>query len=160
MTQNDQDQSLSLRALQAFDNLGGVHAGHRPTHAKGILLTGRFTPSAQAASLTKAPHVQRESTPVTLRLSDFGGIPSIPDNDPNASPRGIAIRFHLREHVHTDIIAHSVDGFPVRTAEEFIEFLQAIGAGSSAIEAFLGSHPAALEFIQAPKPFPSSFAHE
>jgi catalase len=160
MTQNDQEQSLSLRALQAFDNLGGVHAGHRPTHAKGILLTGRFTPSAQAASLTKAPHVQRESTPVTLRLSDFGGIPSIPDNDPNASPRGIAIRFHLGEHVHTDIIAHSVDGFPVRTAEEFIEFLQAIGAGPSAIEAFLGSHPAALEFIQAPKPFPSSFAHE
>ena len=28
------------------------------------------------------------------------------------------------------------------------------------IEVYLGSHPAALDFVQAPKPFPSSFARE
>jgi catalase len=103
---------------------------------------------------------------VSVRFSDFAGIPVIPDNDPNAGPRGIAIRFHLAEHAHTDIIAHSVDGFPVRTAEEFVEFLRAAYASAHAttrptpIEAFLGTHPAALEFVQAPKPFPVSFFTE
>src|SRR6185437_12505793 len=64
---------------------------------------------------------------------------------PNAaSPRGFAIRFHLAEHVHTDIVAHSHDGFPTRTAEEFVELLRAIGnSGPDApkptpIESFLG----------------------
>jgi catalase len=74
--------------------------------------------------------------------------------------------FTWPEHVHTDIIAHSVDAFPVHTAQEFVEFLRAIYAsGPSAskptpIEMFLGTHPAALEFVQARKPFPISFSKE
>jgi catalase len=78
----------------------------------------------------------------------------------------MAIRFHLAEHVHTDILGHSVDGFPARTAEEFVEFLRALYASQqsvekpSPIELFLGSHPAALEFVQVAKPFPVSFARE
>jgi catalase len=103
---------------------------------------------------------------LTIRFSDFAGIPTVPDNSPDASPRGIAIRFHLAEHVHTDIVAHSVDGFPARTAEEFLEFLRAAHASGpsspkpSPIELFLGAHPAALEFVQVPKPIPVSFAKE
>jgi len=103
---------------------------------------------------------------VTVRFSDFAGVPTVPDNDPNASPRGFAVRFHLGEHVHTDIIGHSVDGFPTRTAEEFAEFLKAAGASGpdvpkpTPVEVFLGSHPAALAFVMAPKPFPTSFAKE
>jgi catalase len=152
--------------LQAFDNVNGSQPGFRPAHAKGVLLTARFTPSPHAASLTRAPHLNQSSTPVTVRFSDATGLPAIPDNDPNASPRGIAIRFHLAEHVHTDIIAHSVDGFPVRTAEEFLELLRAIHASGpdaakpAPIEAFLATHPAALEFIQTPKPVPVSFFKE
>ena len=126
-----------------------------------------FTPSSKAASLTRAPHIQRNSTPVTVRFSDFAGIPTVPDNDPQgASPRGCAIRFHLAEHVHTDIVAHSVDTFPVHTAEEFLEFLNALiatdpaGPHPNAIEQFLGAHPAALTFVQTPKPIPTSFAKE
>jgi catalase len=103
---------------------------------------------------------------VTVRFSDATGIPTIPDGDPNASPRGMAIRFHLAEHVHTDIIAHSVEGFPVTTAEEFAEFLRAIYASGpdvpspTPIEQFLSTHPAALAFVQAPKPVPASFLAE
>jgi catalase len=164
-SKDDQLAALSRDALKAFDDLG-FHPGFRPVHAKGSLLSGVFTPSPAASSLTKAPHLHRPSTPVTVRFSDFAGIPTIPDNDPNASPRGIAIRFHLAEHVHTDIVAHSANAFPVRTTEEFIEFLRALGtSGPNApkptpIEAFLGTHPAALAFVQAPKPIPSSFARE
>ena len=157
---------VAEEALQAFDDLSGLQPGFRPTHAKGILLVGRFTPSPDAALLTRAPHLRRSSTPVTVRFSDFGGIPAVPDNDPNASPRGMAVRFHLAEHVHTDIIAHSVDGFPTRTAEEFVEFLSAIYASGlgvarpTPIERFLSTHRAALEFVHAPKPMPASFAKE
>ena len=158
--------SLSHDVLRAFDDLNGPQPGYRPAHAKGILLSGTFTPSPGGSSLTRAPHLHRPFTPVSVRFSDFAGVPTIPDNRPEASPRGIAIRFHLADHVHTDIVAHSFDGFPARTAEEFVEFLRAIHASGpdspkpSPIELFLASHPAALEFVQTPKPIPTSFARE
>jgi catalase len=99
-----------------------------------------------------------------VRFSNSTGLPLIPDADPNSNPRGCAIRFHLAEHVHTDIVSHSTDGFPTRTGAEFLEFLQAASSKDqskpSPIEKFLGSHPKALAFVQAPKPSPSSFAKE
>ncbi|MGH7114153.1 MAG: catalase [Stellaceae bacterium] len=107
------------------------------------------------------------STPVTVRFSDFAGIPTVSDNDPqSASPRGCAVRFHLAKHVHTDIVAHSVDAFPTRSVEGFLEFINALvaiapaGPHPNAIEQFLGAHPAALTFVQTPKPIPTSFAKE
>jgi catalase len=159
--------NLAQDLIQTLDDLSGLHPGHRPAHAKGRFFSGTFTPSPEAASLTRAPHIERESTPVTVRFSNSTGVPTIPDNDPNtASPRGMAIRFHLAEHVHTDIIAHSHNGFPVRTPEEFLEFLRAVVASRTAtssptpIEAFLADHPKALLFVQTPKPIPTSFAGE
>jgi catalase len=130
------------------------------------MVTGTFTPSTEAASLTRAPHIIRESTPATARFSSSTGLPLLPDTDPGANPRGLAIRFNLAEHVHTDIVSHSTDGFPTRTGEEFLEFLRAVAASDSAepasspLERFLASHPAALAFVQTPKPSPASFAKE
>ena len=168
LTPDEKLLALSRETLAVFDKAnGGVHPGFRPAHAKGILLKGTFTPSSEAASLTRATHLHRNSTPVTARLSDFAGIPTVADNDPQgAGPRGFAVRFHLAEHVHTDIIGHSVDNFPVRTAEGLVEFLNAViatdpkGPHPNAIEQFLGAHPAALTFVQIPKPIPTSFAKE
>jgi catalase len=160
--------NLSRNVIEAFDKADrGPHPGFRPAHAKGILLTGEFKPSPEAVGLTRAPHVQLVSIPVTVRFSNFAGFPTVADNDSqNASPRGFAVRFHLAEHVHTDIVAHSVDSFPTRTVEEFLEFINALiatdpaGPHPNAIEQFLGKHPAALAFVQAPKPIPTSFARE
>ena len=168
LTTDPKLMSLSQSVIEGFDKAnGGIHAGYRPAHAKGILLTGVFTPSPEAASLTRAPHVQRNSIPVTARFSDSTGIPAIPDNDPQKSgPRGFAIRFHLGEHVHTDIVSHSIDAFPTRTVDEFLAFLSARlatdpkGPHPNAIEQFLSAHPAALKFVQTPKPIPASFARE
>ena len=168
LTTDEKLLTLGHDVIEAFDKaFGGIHPGFRPAHAKGILLTGVFTPSSEAASLTRAPHIQRNSTPVTVRFSDFAGIPTVPDNDPQgASPRGFAIRFHLAEHIHTDIVAHSVDTFPTRTAEGLLDFLNALiatdpaGPHPNAIEQFLGAHAAALTFVQTPKPIPTSFAKE
>ena len=168
LTADEKLLALSRDVLGAFEKVdGGIHPGFRPAHAKGILLTGVFAPSPQASSLTRAPHLMADSTPVTVRFSDFAGIPNVPDNDPRgASPRGCAIRFHLAEHVHTDIVAHSIDAFPANTAQGFLDFLNAAiatdpaGPHPNAIEQFLGTHPAALAFVQAPKPIPTSFARE
>ena len=156
--------------IQQFDTIFGLHPTFRPAHAKGLLLTGTFTASPEAATITRAPHLARESTPVTVRFSNSTGLPTIPDNNGNANPRGMAIRFHIAERVHTDIVSHSTDGFPVRTGQEFLEFLRALATSDpskpsvpgspSPIEAFLGTHPAALRFVQTPKPAPASFAKE
>jgi catalase len=68
--------------------------------------------------------------------------------------------------VHTDIVSHSTNAFPARTGEDFLELLSAIAATDMAhfpgspLEKYLGTHPAALAFVQAPKPPPSSFARE
>jgi catalase len=157
---------LSEALLAQFDTIFGLHPGFRPAHAKGTMLLGSFVPAAAAKSLSSAPHMNQASTPVLARFSDSTGIPLIPDNDGNAKPLGFAVRFVLGEHVHTDIVSHSTDGFPTHTGAEFLEFLQALAASDPAnlagspLEAFLGTHPAALRFVQTPKPSPVSFAQE
>jgi catalase len=158
--------ALADHLLQQLDVLFGVHPGYRAAHAKGTMLTGSFTPSPAAQQLSRAPHCTRQSTPVTARFSNGTGLPQLPDSSPDANPRGLAIRFHLAEHVHTDIVSHSTDGFPTRDGYQFLEFLQAAAASGpdtpspKPIERFLGSHPAALAFVQAPKPFPVSLARQ
>ncbi len=158
--------ALANDLLQQFDQIFGINPGFRPAHAKGAMLKGVFTPTEGAKTLSRAPHFVRENTPVSVRFSNSTGLPLIPDNHPNAGPRGMAIRFHLAERVHTDIVSHSTDGFPVHTGTEFLEFLRALAASApdaphpTPIEAFLGGHPAALAFVQAPKPAPTSFACE
>jgi len=160
--------ALGKDLLGALDNLfGGPYPGYRAVHAKGALLTGTFAPAPEAASLTRAPHATRTSIPVSVRFSDSAGVPAVPDNDPQgAGPRGCAIRFHLAEHVHTDIVSHSANGFPTRTAEELLEFFRAIAASGPSVphptpvELFVSRHPTARAFVQMPKPFPTSFAKE
>ena len=157
--------ALAQELLDAIDDQFGVHPGFRPAHAKGLMCSGMFRPSAEAAKLTRAPHASSPATAVTVRYSNSTGVPTIPDNDPRRSgPRGMAIRFHLDEHDHTDIVAHSTDGFPVRTGEEFLELVRAVTAFATgrpeALGAFLASHPNAKRFVEAPKPIPTSFARE
>ena len=153
--------ALSEEILKEFETVFGPHAGYRPVHAKGTMLTGTFTPGKEAASLTRAQHAAQASTPVTVRFSDSTGIPLIPDNDANADPRGMAIRFNLAEHVHTDIVAHSANAFPATDGAEFLEFLRAVTQPDKAkVQEFVGSHPKALAFVQAITPLPASFAKE
>jgi catalase len=164
---DDQLIALSSEILKAFDAAnGGVHSGFRAAHAKGIVLSGTFTPAPGGAALTRAPHVQRPSTPVMVRFSDFAGIPTVADNDPNASPRGFAIRFQLGGDATTDIVGHSIEAFPGRTPQDLMAFLLAAAASGPGaakplpIETYLATHPEALAFVQASKPFPTSFARE
>lgn len=121
-------------------------------------MKGYFKPTAKAAELSKAPHLNSSSTPVLVRFSSSTGIPDIPDTKSDANPRGMGIRFVLGDdgHRHTDIIAHSTAFFPVRTGEGFLQLLSAIGGGT--IGEFLRENPAAAAFVIDPKPSPTSFA--
>jgi catalase len=142
----------------------GPYKGFRANHAKGVMAEGSFQPSAEAASISKAPHLQDAASPITVRFSNATGVPTIADTDGSAMPKGMAIRFTLPDGSPSDIVALSVNGFPVATPEEFLGLLNAVaesgpGAPSpSPVQQFLGSHPAAAKFVTTPKPVPVSFA--
>ena len=103
--------------------------------------------------------------PVTVRFSDATGVPTIPDGDPNANPHGMAVCFHLPDGGEMDIVANSLAFFPVATGEQFRDLLRAVAASGpdaakpTALEQFLGGHPAALPALQSAAT-PSSFARE
>jgi catalase len=143
---------------------GGPHQGYRANHAKGIVVQGEFVPAKSAASLSKAVHLQTKSSPVTVRFSNATGVPTIPDANGNAFPKGVAIRFQLADGAYTDIVSISTNGFPAAQPEDFLGLLNAVAAsGSEAakptpVEQFLSAHPAALAFVQMPKPAPVSFS--
>jgi catalase len=159
-------QRVYEQLVDALQALFGVHPGYRAVHAKGIVCEGTFSPAPTAPSVSHAAHFRGVSIPATVRFSNFAGVPTVPDGDPLASPRGMAIKFHLPGGVDTDIVAHSYDGFPVRTAEEFLVFVRALATSGPGVPSptplanFLVSHPQAKKFVEAPKPAPASFATE
>ncbi|OAP64652.1 hypothetical protein AYL99_00624 [Fonsecaea erecta] len=171
LSTDDKTNETAAALVKTLQGAFHTPPGFRPAHARGILLNGTFTPSSEAGSLSSAHHFTASSTPIIVRFSNSTGIPQIPDNAGDANPRGIAVRFVLPDkngrRQHTDIIAHSTPFFPVRTGEDFLELLGAIGASSapnapkpSPIEVYLGKTPSAAAFVSAPKPTPASFATE
>ena len=157
-------KSLAEQLVDAFNGVFGVHPGMRANHPKGMVLEGTFTPTASAASVSKAAHLQKKKTavPVTVRFSAGSGQPSVPDT--SQMPRGMAVKFSLPDGSKTDLVVLSFNGFPVATAEEFRDFLLAVGASGpdapkpTPIEQFLTTHPAAKHFVESPKPQPVSYA--
>jgi catalase len=165
----DDNASAKPVTEQLVDTLtklaGGPHAGYRANHAKGIVAGGEFTPAASAASITKASFMQKgNATPVIVRFSDTGGVPDISDADGHGFPKGMAIRFQLPDEAYSDMVLISVNSFPAATPEDFLGLLNAIAASGpdaakpTPVEQFLGTHPAALKFVNTPKPAPVSFA--
>ena len=133
-------------------------------HAKDVDLTGVFRPSDAASSVSKAPHLQKTSVPFTVRFSNFPGVTTVPDADGASSPRGMAIKFHLPDGSDTDIVAHSYNGFPAGTTDEFREFLIALGSSGpgaakpTPLDVYLGTHPIAKTFVASQIPPPVSYA--
>jgi catalase len=150
--------SMAQQLVASFDAIfHGPYPGFRANHAKGIVCEGTFTPSAAAASLSRAAHFQK-NVKATVRFSNFGGVPTVPDNDDLASPHGMSVKFHLAQGGDTDLVGHSVPFFPAATPEEFNTFLQALKGGPPTVGPYLAAHAAAAQFIAAPKPPPTSFA--
>jgi catalase len=161
-----QGKDLAHQIFEAMLRAPGNQPGYRTAHAKGIVCEGTFTPSREAAALSKAVHFQGASVPLTVRFSDGPPDPYIPDSSPNAGPRGIAIRFKLPDGSETDIVSLSHNGFVVGTGEDFLALQKAVVATDPSqphpwpVETFLMAHPLALKFVQESAVAPASFATE
>jgi catalase len=152
---------LPVRLSDALLELFGSHPGFREIHAKGIVCEGTFAPTEAAATVSRAPHF-RNAVPVTVRFSDFSGVPTVPSTDGNASPHGVAIKFHTAAG-DTDVVGHSVNAFPGADGEEFLDFITALiaskpgAAKPTAIERYLAKHPSAKRFVAEMPPPPQSY---
>ena len=160
------EPAIEEQLVDAFQALFGKHPGQRVNHAKGLVAEGTFAAAPDAASVSRAAHLQSGVTvPVTVRFSDATGLPDIPDGDMNANPHGLAIKFHLPDGTDTDIVSNSLHFFPAGTPEEFRDFLVAAKASPpgapkpTKFDQFLASHPAAVR-AGATVHTPKSFATE
>jgi catalase len=145
--------SLAEDAVNAMNEASGQHPGHRAAHAKGMLLSGTFTATPEAARLTRAAHMQGDPVRATVRFSNGGGNPGIPDYAKEG--RGLAVKLYLADGSKTDLVAVSTPVFVVRTPEDFVELNRLRKpdpeTGQPDMErlgAWLGEHPEALPAIQ------------
>lgn len=98
-------------------------AGTRPVHAIGIGATGHFVPSEDAFRYTHAEQFQSGVTPVTVRFSNGSGSPA--EHDSALDVRGMAVKFHLRDGVESDLIAITLPIFFAQTPQDFLQFAAA-----------------------------------
>ena len=135
----------------------------RATHAKGIMAVGSYSPSPDAAKISKANVFTANGT-LLLRFSDFTGIPDIPDTAGPSNPRGLAIKFIGSSGPLMDVVTHNFNGFPTATAAEFRQLLLTLSAsGADApkptpLDNFLESHPVAKNFLTTQKKPSVSYA--
>jgi catalase len=159
------DAPVTTQIVDALNKVYGVHPGFRANHAKGVVAEGHFKASPGAAQFSRAVLFDGRTISATVRFSDSGGLPDVPDGSGGANPHGMAIKFHLPGGTDTDMVINSLKFFPVSTGEEFRDLLLAIGASPpnapkpTKFDQFVASHPSV------PKAFatistPDSFADE
>ena len=157
--------STATQTIDTMNTLWGRHPFARANHAKGVVTEGSFTPTADAATLSKANIFAGPVIPVVVRFSDSTGIPNIMDGSAQASPHGMSIKFRPAGAPPVDVVTNSLAFFPVATGEEFAELLKDISESPpdapkpTKADQFIAAHPAV------PKAFgstttPSSFARE
>jgi catalase len=157
--------SLSEQIVDAIHDIAGRHEGARAVHAKGTVCEGSFTATAEAAALTRAPHMQGNPVRATVRFSNGGGKPTARDSAQDG--RGLAAKLYLDDGGRTDLVSITLPRFFVRTPEDFLEFTRARKPDPETgqpdmtkLGAFLEAHPEALPAIQhaLSQPAPASYA--
>ena len=160
-----QGSTTATQTVDVMNQLWGRHPGVRANHAKGVVVEGSFTPTPEAATLSKASLFSGGPVPVTVRFSDSTGLPSLPDGSEDANPHGMSMKFDLPGGGEMDVVTNSLAFFPVATGEEFRDLLLALAASGpeaakpTKAEQFIAAHPSV------PKAFasaatPTSFARE
>jgi len=151
-----------LSMVQALHTAFGEHHA-RAVHTKGLVLEGTFTPATDAQSIVREPIFAGGPLPVVARFSLFAGVPTLADNDDNASPAGFAVKIKAPDGDDFDIEANQHNRFIVATVDEFAMFLRAVGATRpdtphpNPVEQFLAAHPNAKSFLET-RTYPASFA--
>lgn len=137
------------QAVDAANEVFGRHPKKRAFHAKGTLCRGTFTATPAAARLTRAAHMQGEPVPATVRVSNGGGDPGVPDYQPDV--RGLATKFDLPDGSATDIVAQSLPWFSFHDPDGFIEFVLAQRRAPSMawrFPAYLIRHPEMIKSLR------------
>ena len=133
------------QSIDAANEVFGRHPRYRALHAKGTLCKATFTATPEAAQLTRAAHMQGDPVAATVRVSNGGGDPDVPDYQPDV--RGLAVKLYLPDGTRTDIVTQTVPRFPVRTPEAFAELMLAqrpSPAMAWRMPVFLARNPRAL----------------
>ncbi|HYL51467.1 MAG TPA: catalase, partial [Acidimicrobiia bacterium] len=97
-------------------------SGRRALHAKGTLCASTFTPTAEAARLSRAEHFAGPTLRAHVRFSNGSGVIGA-DYAPREG-RGMAAKIYLVNGATTDIVAVSLPTFFVRTPDDFLEFIR------------------------------------
>ena len=105
MAQEAQPEDL----VNALNGVFGAHAKMRAAHTKGICVKGNFTPTAEAAALSKSP-VFAAPVPLVGRFSLGGGNPMASDGQKD-NVRGIAMHFQLPDGGTSDLLLISAPIF-------------------------------------------------
>src|SRR6266851_4504249 len=164
MSESTASVTVIAQLVETMRALAGSHLGFRPVHAKGIVCSGTFRGATDAGRVSRAPHLQGQTVPTVMRFSNASGDPDVHDGLANA--RALAVKFQLPEGKNADLLALSIEGFLVRTPEDFLEFLRAqlpdpfTGQPvTDAVPRFLDSHPATRAFVErlTRKPVPASY---
>ena len=135
-----QEQPRPDQLVDALNGVFGKHPGDRAAHTKGICLTGAFTPSKDAPSLSKAPQFAKP-VPIVARFSLGGGNPEAPDNAQD-NVRGLAIKFDLGNGASSDLVMISAPMFFAKTPALMVELLKTLGSGDKdKLNAFFAAHP-------------------
>lgn len=156
--------ALVTQIVDTFYKIYGTHPGFRVNHAKGVVVEGSFVATTAAAALSRAALFDGNKIPVTVRFSNDGGFPTVPDGAPS-NPKGMAVKFHMPGGGEVDMVILAVKFFPVSTAEEFRDLLVAISDSPEGtprptkLDQFSAAHPTfSASFGSAPTP--DSFAHQ
>lgn len=137
----------AVELVDVIGKAGGTFPGHRAAHAKGVSLSGTFTPAEAASGLSRAAHFAGDPVRVTTRFSNGGANPD--SNDAGIGDgRGMATKFYLPDGGTTDIVALSLPVFFVRNPDEFLEFTLARAESFEKVGEFIGSHPATAAAAQ------------
>jgi catalase len=160
----DDYASLANQIVDIFYKIYGSHPGFRVNHATGIVAEGSFVATPAAAALSRAALFDGSSIPFTLRFSNDGGFPAIPDGAPG-NIKGMAVKFHMPGRAEVDIVMLAVKTFPMATGEGFRDLLMAISESPDGapkptrLDEFAASHPTVLASFDSAGT-PDSFAHE
>lgn len=148
--------------VDAQFKIGGNHQKVRASGARGTCVRGTFTPTAEAAGITKAPHFAAPQ-PMTARFSMGGSNPNISDKTKPVT-RGFAMRYG--EAGDFVLVFVSAPVFGAKTPEQLLAGINVRLPGpdgkqdSDKIKAFVDANPETTRqaaWLNA-RPLPATFA--
>lgn len=120
------EEATGENLVDGLNAIFGPHPG-RAAHTKGQCVKGKFTPTAEAAALSKAP-MFAAPVPLLGRFSFGGGNPNA--DEKTAGNRGFAMRFDPDGKAPSDFVEINAPIFFAKSGDQALEFFRVrAGAG-------------------------------